>query len=199
MEGVCACLLISCFVFFCFVLMTRRQRHTNGRRRLQRLSLALDAGETDRRDWAFRGRGSDVSGRSSFHSFIHITHTSLPFIAIISSTLGSLPLPAIPFLAFILVEPTMAKQELFDRTMGPHIPGIKATTLIQRDRWDLRGREGMVGGEEAVEEVGWASARVICGTWPHPHPGRLCRLDAQTHPPPRSACLSRRLAAFRCS
>jgi hypothetical protein len=32
----------------------------------------------------------------------------------------------------------MAKRELSDRTMGPHIPSIKTATLIKRDRWDSR-------------------------------------------------------------
>lgn len=50
----------------------------------------------------------------------------------------AIPIPKIPFLAFLLVEPTMATPELFYRTMADTTPSIEAATMMRRDRWRSR-------------------------------------------------------------
>ncbi|KAJ7214162.1 Alpha/Beta hydrolase protein [Mycena haematopus] len=50
----------------------------------------------------------------------------------------AVPIPQIPLLGLVLVEPTIATPELYHRTMAEISPSIEAATLMRRDRW--RGR-----------------------------------------------------------
>ncbi|KAJ7822631.1 hypothetical protein B0H14DRAFT_3731375 [Mycena olivaceomarginata] len=84
-------------------------------------------------------------------------------------SLKSLPSPPFPSSPSSSSSPPWPKKELFDRTMGPHIPGIKTATLIKRDTWDSR-EEAMAWLEGKKPWKRW-DARVlglfvVCAVYP---------------------------------
>jgi hypothetical protein len=51
------------------------------------------------------------------------------------------PITRLPFLALVLVEPTMITRELFGATIDDRVAGIKVSvsaTSVRRDTWDSR-------------------------------------------------------------
>jgi len=53
-------------------------------------------------------------------------------------SLKAIPLSQIPFLGFVLIEPTLATPELYYRAMADMTPSMEAATMMRRDRWPGR-------------------------------------------------------------
>ncbi|KAJ6564055.1 Alpha/Beta hydrolase protein [Mycena capillaripes] len=93
-------------------------------------------------------------------------------------SLKAIPLHHIPFLSLVLVEPTIATPELFNRAMAANVPTFVGATMMRRDRWRSR-----------AEAAAWLKGRAPWKRWD----SRVLQLfvdHALTDTPDGSGCVT---------
>ncbi|KAK7052773.1 CN hydrolase domain-containing protein [Favolaschia claudopus] len=88
-------------------------------------------------EWAEAIAAFVRSPRMQGRRIVAIGHSAGAGAMVVS--LKSTPLSHLPFLGLVLIEPTIAKPELYYRVMADNTPTIEAATLLRRSRWASRG------------------------------------------------------------